>query len=144
MRRVFFEWGTIAAVALSFLIAACWAISSLGYEVDSRLKIGRAYFIVEGGALKAYSDPDNDEVWSILDRRGRGAFRPPIVGDIGWSIPGLKIRGCRWSGGRIDWSWRMSLAISSVATALAAVGCGLRYRRVARAAVAHATSRPGA
>jgi hypothetical protein len=143
MKRAFLEWGTIASTALSFLIAACWAISSLGYEFDSRLKIGRAYFLVEGGALKAFSDPDNDEMWSILDRWGRRAFRPPVVGDFAWSIPGLTMRGCRWSGGRIDWSLRMSLLILQAATALVAGVCGIRYRRVSRAAIAHAMSQSG-
>jgi hypothetical protein len=141
MKRAVVEWGTIAAIALSLLIAACWALSWLGYDLDSHLKWGRAEVLVEDGAIRAASYVDNDEIWSALDRGRR--FTPPIVGHVAWSIPGLKFRWCRWMSGQVDWSVRMSLAIPLAATAVVA-GCGgIRFRRMARAAAARATGHTG-
>jgi hypothetical protein len=142
MKRAILEWGTIAAIAMSLLIAAGWAMSWLGYDLDSHLKWGRVEVLVEDGAIRATTDSDFDETWSDFVHGIK--FRINwIVSHAAWSIPGLEFRWCRWSSGRDDWSVRMSLAIPLASTALAAGYGGIRFRRSARAAADRATSQPG-
>jgi hypothetical protein len=129
------EWGAIVALALSPALFIYWAISIAlpGTDFEFFLPFGHwqsMQVLASGGRITVNDHPGSSESIEVIQRAVR--INPTPTGIHRWALPGLRFRCVTWPSGAPVWSVDFSLLIPTFLTAVVAMLCVRRYRRIRR------------
>ena len=127
MKRALYEWGGLLFATIAITCGTYWCISSISDKASFAMVLGGKLFMFEDGGVIWTDWIDTPSSIDEFDRRQLMTPDPPI--DVHFTVLGATYRKLTWGAWDL-WMLRVSLLLPTLASALLAIFCFWRYRRL--------------
>ncbi|MBI3465546.1 MAG: hypothetical protein HY000_21210 [Planctomycetes bacterium] len=149
MKRVFLEWGTIAASAFAVMLLAVWVASYFIDPWQYQLTTASEFHVIaHDGYISFFNNTDIDPqtgkriILKIYNPKNPMEILDPVTTHIAWSIPGFQWFYCRLGNGNAFWSLELSPLLPTVLLAATAFILWRRNRPATGSTVTKKTQAP--